>query len=252
MSALPMNMGGDLALTINPIIISPIDPNENSDNHLNQAADHSQSRWERIKATASHVFNELHSDKNPKLKKTIMIVTKLAMIVYHLFVEIVKITIIFAALVLFVHLVLPASKMATAVVVVAPIAEEILFRGILLTGIEYTFYVKDALMGFVPSEIDERARLVFRVRVTAVVFGLAHLMNPVRSFIQVFSATLSGLSYGYFKEKTNSVVPGMMLHAINNGLVQVGAYYPILAIPCIVASYANKVIGYAWAVSPES
>ncbi len=60
---------------------------------------------------------------------------------------------------------------------------------------------------------------IWRVRITAIIFGLAHLSNDDPSLIQVSMSTFGGLTFGYCKESTGSVAPSILLHSINNGFV---------------------------------
>jgi membrane protease YdiL (CAAX protease family) len=82
-----------------------------------------------------------------------------------------------------------------AMVVIGPVAEEMLFRGIILRG----FLAK------VPAR-----RAVF---LSALLFGIAHL-----NVYQLVSATLLGLPLGWLYVRFRSVLPGIFLHAAMNGL----------------------------------
>ena len=88
-------------------------------------------------------------------------------------------------------------KIAIEVVVVAPIFEELIFRGIVFSTLRAKF-------GFSASVIG-----------SAMVFALAHGYGPV-AFVTVF---WSGVLWAWLYERTGSVIPGMCAHAINNGLV---------------------------------
>jgi membrane protease YdiL (CAAX protease family) len=84
---------------------------------------------------------------------------------------------------------------AVAFVVVAPFAEELFFRGMLFATL--------------------RGRLGARWTpvTTGVIFGALH--GEPRAFI---SLALLGIVLGVMYERTGSVIPGMLLHAFNNGL----------------------------------
>jgi hypothetical protein len=60
---------------------------------------------------------------------------------------------------------------------------------------------------------------VFRVRITAVLFGLAHLLNPhpwpVR-LMQVTWCIICGSNFGYLKEKHQTLALPMLAHFSNN------------------------------------
>ena len=82
--------------------------------------------------------------------------------------------------------------------VIPPLVEEILFRG--------------AVLGRLRCCGDW-----FAVVVSALLFGLYH--GNVGQFI---FATLVGLIFGYLRIRTGSLLPGMLLHMLNNGLAGVG------------------------------
>jgi len=83
------------------------------------------------------------------------------------------------------------------VAVVAPIFEELIFRGIVFSTLRAKF-------GFTASMFG-----------SAMVFALAHGYGPI-AFLTVF---WSGLLWAWLYERTGSVIPGMCAHAVNNGLV---------------------------------
>ncbi len=85
-----------------------------------------------------------------------------------------------------------AFSMAT-VVIAAPILEEFIFRGIILKGF---------LKNYSPSKA---------IIWSAVLFGLVH-MNPW----QFIGATAIGLIIGWLYWKSNSLIPGIILHFVNN------------------------------------
>ncbi|EHQ29261.1 CPBP family intramembrane glutamic endopeptidase [Mucilaginibacter paludis] len=78
-------------------------------------------------------------------------------------------------------------------IVAAPILEEILFRGIILNGLLKNYSPQKAII------------------VSAAIFGLVHL-NPW----QAIPAFLGGLLMGWMYWKTNSIIPGMLIHFANN------------------------------------
>ena len=82
-----------------------------------------------------------------------------------------------------------------ATVVIAPFSEEILFRGFLQKFLEN--YWKD---------------ITKAVLVTSLFFAFVH-MNPAW-IIQIY---FMGILLGYLAWKTDSILPGFVLHAINNG-----------------------------------
>lgn len=108
------------------------------------------------------------------------------------------------------------------VLVFAPVVEELVFRGALLSSLKYCQKginrIRNWNSNYVPSEADLKAQKIFRVRTTAVLFGLGHsYQGPVG----LISATFEGLIYGYLKEKTNSIVVPMSAHFNYNALVSI-------------------------------
>lgn len=88
-------------------------------------------------------------------------------------------------------------KTTIEVVVLAPVFEEIIFRGLVFTTLRDKF-------SFPVSMI-----------VSAGVFALAHGYGPI-AFLSVF---WSGLLWAWIYERTGSVLPGIFAHAMNNALV---------------------------------
>jgi len=85
-------------------------------------------------------------------------------------------------------------KVALAVVIAAPICEEVLFRGVLLRGMKRANGVPVAL------------------GLSAVYFGLAH----AGLLTAVLPATIAGLIFGWLTLRTGSIVPSIAMHAAVN------------------------------------
>ena len=79
-----------------------------------------------------------------------------------------------------------------AIAIVPPIIEEFIFRG--------------AILGSLRKQGD-----AFAIIVSAVLFGFMH-----GNFIQTPVTFLTGLILGYLTVKTNSIIPAMILHFVNN------------------------------------
>ncbi len=79
---------------------------------------------------------------------------------------------------------------------IAPVLEEMLFRGIILRSFLYQYSRSTAIWG------------------SSVLFGLAHL-----NIYQFAVATATGLVCGWLYEKTRSLWPGIFLHAGANAIV---------------------------------
>src|SRR5690606_24402901 len=108
--------------------------------------------------------------------------------------------------------------MALMVVVVGPVAEELVFRG----------FAWDALRRWMrPSAV---------IVVTSLLFAAAHL-DPVHSSAVFFI----GLVLGYLRWSTGSIVPGLVAHVVNNGLgvllasAGIGVPWPVAAGLAVVA-----------------
>ena len=80
-----------------------------------------------------------------------------------------------------------------AAVIFAPVLEELLFRGIILEGFLHNYSPKKAILW------------------SALIFGIAHA-NP----LQFLNAFFAGLFIGWIYFKTRSLIPGIMIHFINN------------------------------------
>ncbi|HJR46027.1 MAG TPA: type II CAAX endopeptidase family protein [Actinomycetota bacterium] len=88
--------------------------------------------------------------------------------------------------------------------VVAPVAEEFLFRGLLY------------------PLLRDKAKVAFAVAVSALAFALLHFIPPL---IPVFLAM--GVVFALVVERYKSVYPAMLVHGLNNGVVMVGLYAAI-------------------------
>ncbi|MGN0435362.1 MAG: ABC transporter permease subunit/CPBP intramembrane protease [Wujia sp.] len=90
------------------------------------------------------------------------------------------------------------------VVAVTPaICEEAMFRGYILSSMENRYKANQAVM------------------ITAILFGLYHM-----SIVKFFTTALLGYSISYVANRTKSILPGMLMHFINNALSCVVMYYP--------------------------
>lgn len=83
-----------------------------------------------------------------------------------------------------------------AVGVLAPVAEEMLFRGAILRRL---------------LEVMDSRREWIAVAVTAALFGIVHL-----NVVQGVNAFVLGLLLGWMYVRTRSIVPGVVFHIVNN------------------------------------
>jgi membrane protease YdiL (CAAX protease family) len=93
-------------------------------------------------------------------------------------------------------------------VIVAPLTEEFLFRGLILRGFLARYSAGTAIVG------------------SALLFGAFHLNLP-----QAVAATGLGIIYGWWYWKTRSLIPCIFGHAVNNGLSFVASRSTALEIP---------------------
>jgi uncharacterized protein len=86
-------------------------------------------------------------------------------------------------------------KVFICVAVVAPVVEEVLFRGLILRGFLKHYSVRKSLV------------------ISALLFGIIHF-NPW----QFVTAVIAGVVIGWFYERTDSIVPAIYAHALNNSM----------------------------------
>ena len=79
--------------------------------------------------------------------------------------------------------------------VLGPVLEEVFFRGVLT------------------RELLKRYKPTTAILVSGLVFGIVHL-NPA----QVVGACISGFFFAWLYARTRSILPGMLIHILNNGL----------------------------------
>ena len=81
-----------------------------------------------------------------------------------------------------------------ALAVIVPICEEVLFRGLLLRGLKYTYGAASALF------------------VSSILFGLSHFRLPTA----ILPATIAGLLLGLIALRSGSIWPSIAMHAAVN------------------------------------
>lgn len=100
--------------------------------------------------------------------------------------------------------------------VLAPIAEEILFRGFLQERIEDFYILMNAYVITIPTEAVE----VISIVVTNLLFGAAHIIGnqvvPAASLYIFYVTTMIGFFLSSLKEKENSLIPSMVTHMVQN------------------------------------
>ncbi|TAN04568.1 MAG: CPBP family intramembrane metalloprotease [Rhodanobacteraceae bacterium] len=88
--------------------------------------------------------------------------------------------------------------LALLVVCVAPFVEELVFRGVLLSGLASRMHVGWAIV------------------ISAVIFGCAHLPDFKFAWYPVPALVLLGLALAWLRVRTRSLWPSITLHATNN------------------------------------
>jgi sodium transport system permease protein len=101
-----------------------------------------------------------------------------------------------------------AASLGTALVVFAlipAICEELAFRGFILSGLEREHRTRSAIL------------------LSALMFGFLHVLLSL--FQQLFNATLLGIVLGLLAVRSQSILPGILFHFVNNALaVALGSF----------------------------
>jgi len=88
------------------------------------------------------------------------------------------------------------------------LCEELFFRGFLQTSLRQRFSASSAVL------------------MSAVLFGLFHIVVRDHLFLErMIPSTLMGIILGTLLERSGSVIPGMILHAVHNGLLLCVVHY---------------------------
>lgn len=111
-----------------------------------------------------------------------------------------------------------------SIVLLAPILEELLFRG--------------AIQG----ELQRQMKPWVAITVSSLFFGLVH-MNPA----QIPFAFLLGMIFGWLYYRTGSLIPGIVGHVLNNSVATVNMY--LYGDTSIEEQIANDVTMWLWALS---
>jgi membrane protease YdiL (CAAX protease family) len=127
----------------------------------------------------------------------------------------------------------PLGLTLIALTIFPAVAEELVFRGILTRG------------------LAPRFRAAGAIAISAAVFGLYHLLPP-----QVLSTFVLGLVLGFLTLRANSIVPSIIVHALNNTIAIVlprdevpaaGAWITANPAPMFAGSIACVACGIALA-----
>lgn len=133
---------------------------------------------------------------------------------------------------------LPATVIGIGViemVVLGPLFEELFFRGMVQNGIWMIQEIyNNVIKGTPPTEEDLETQKTYRIGITALFFGVAHLMNPEPSLIQVTWATWDGIEHGCSMERTHTLATSILDHGMNNGLVAASIVQPLVFVPVLL------------------
>ncbi|CAD5256758.1 MULTISPECIES: CPBP family intramembrane glutamic endopeptidase [unclassified Imperialibacter] len=132
---------------------------------------------------------------------------------------------------LFEELMKPDLTSFLTLVVAAPILEELLFRGVILEGLLKNYSPQKAVIW------------------SALIFGIAHF-NPW----QAIGATATGVLIGWAYVRTNSLIPGLIIHFFNNLLafclmVFIGSDMEDMTLPNLIGNNLLYVGIFALAVA---
>ncbi len=102
---------------------------------------------------------------------------------------------------------LPLLYILLIFAVIPAVFEELFFRGFLFTALLRSLSVGRAIV------------------ISAVLFGIFHVVAGTLAPERFLPSTFMGLILGWACWKTGSVFPGMLLHAVHNGLLVTMGYY---------------------------
>ena len=115
-------------------------------------------------------------------------------------------------------------------ILLAPIVEEIVFRGYIQT-----------ILGFAFAKYKTQKIFWLPIIITSLIFSLLHFnaiktVNIFQTLSIVILALAIGLFAGYFKEKYNSLIPSINLHIYSN----MGSFFALLIVLVISPITAHK------------
>ncbi len=88
------------------------------------------------------------------------------------------------------------------------------------------FFEEAFFRGYLFAALASRTTAAATIAATAITFGLFHVINPSQMASErLVSTTMVGLVLGFVRWRTGSVLPGIVLHTLHNGLVILLAYY---------------------------
>jgi membrane protease YdiL (CAAX protease family) len=130
-------------------------------------------------------------------------------------------------------------------IVVAPLMEELMFRGVILQGVHLLQKTWNEYAGNQLTQEDEKSQQAFRVRLSAFSFAAAHLFtskSKIAAAIQFLLCYESGLQWGYISEKYQTLSVGFLSHGLNNACSAAIQIYPEWAILYGCAFIVNQFV----------
>lgn len=92
--------------------------------------------------------------------------------------------------------------------------------------------------GFLQTSIRSKSSAALAILATGVLFGLFHvIVKDALLFERLLPSTLMGIVLGIVRERSGSVLPGMLLHVLHNGLM------------LTIAEYEDQLSGYGIGMS---
>ena len=159
--------------------------------------------------------------------------------------EALKVTTVVTALSLFTVYAIQPTAFAIAAIIVAPVVEEIVFRGVIQNSIRGTQAIYNRI--YPPTDAQIANQRSFRSITTSILFGAAHVTNwsslGPRCIIQVVHCSISGYQWANTMEKTKSIAWTILEHGINNAfgvclMLHVGQ--PAVFLPMLSAYIARN------------
>ncbi|PWT87915.1 MAG: hypothetical protein C5B54_11500 [Acidobacteria bacterium] len=105
------------------------------------------------------------------------------------------------------------SGLLFTVMVIAPLTEELIFRGVIFEGLRERYHIITALL------------------LSSLLFGLAHIIPSL-----VLNAFFIGLFLAWVKLRTDSLIPCLFAHALYNGIPFLADKFITIKIPGFTAS----------------
>ncbi|HEU4797290.1 MAG TPA: type II CAAX endopeptidase family protein, partial [bacterium] len=109
------------------------------------------------------------------------------------------------------------------IVILAPIAEELLFRGVILRGLLSHYTTRKAIL------------------VSSVLFGVSHV-NPVL----IAAATVLGMLFAWWRVRTGSLLLPCLGHCLNNATALAISRLPWVTDPAFMSAEAGRVFQPLW------